>query len=57
MRATPDFDFHLGEAAEMIRDTTARFADEQIAEDRADGAAIRAGGDADAGLVQTRLAA
>jgi len=31
MRATPDFDFHLGEAAEMIRDTTARFADEQIA--------------------------
>ncbi|MEE4204883.1 MAG: acyl-CoA dehydrogenase family protein, partial [Erythrobacter sp.] len=31
MRATPDFDFQLGEAAEMIRDTTARFADEQIA--------------------------
>ncbi|MBA4046097.1 MAG: acyl-CoA dehydrogenase, partial [Erythrobacter sp.] len=31
MRATPDFDFHLGEAAEMIRDSTARFADEQIA--------------------------
>ncbi len=31
MRATPDFDFALGETAEMIRDTTARFADEQIA--------------------------
>ena len=31
MRATPDFDFNLGEAAQMIRDTTARFADEQIA--------------------------
>ncbi len=31
MRATPDFDFALGENAEMIRDTTARFADEQIA--------------------------
>ncbi len=31
MRATPDFDFRLGEAAEMIRETTARFADEQIA--------------------------
>ena len=31
MRATPDFDFQLGETAEMIRDTTARFADEQIA--------------------------
>ncbi len=31
MRATPDFDFQLGEAAQMIRDTTARFADEQIA--------------------------
>ncbi|MEL6488252.1 MAG: acyl-CoA dehydrogenase family protein, partial [Pseudomonadota bacterium] len=30
MRATPDFDFQLGEAGEMIRDTTARFADEQI---------------------------
>jgi isovaleryl-CoA dehydrogenase len=38
MRATPDFDFALGETAEMIRDTTARFADEQIAPlaDRAD---------------------
>lgn len=31
MRATPDFDFQLGEAAQMIRETTARFADEQIA--------------------------
>ncbi len=31
MLATPDFDFALGETAEMIRDTTARFADEQIA--------------------------
>ncbi len=31
MRATPDFDFQLGEAALMIRDSTARFADEQIA--------------------------
>ncbi|MEE4153553.1 MAG: isovaleryl-CoA dehydrogenase [Erythrobacter sp.] len=31
MRATPDFDFQLGEAAEMIRDTVSRFADEQIA--------------------------
>ncbi|WP_156842399.1 isovaleryl-CoA dehydrogenase [Novosphingobium aquimarinum] len=31
MRATPDFDFALGESAEMIRETTARFADEQIA--------------------------
>jgi isovaleryl-CoA dehydrogenase len=30
MRATPDFDFQLGESAEMIRDVTARFADEQI---------------------------
>jgi isovaleryl-CoA dehydrogenase len=30
MRATPDFDFQLGEAAEMIRDGAARFADEQI---------------------------
>ncbi|MEY4836584.1 MAG: hypothetical protein RLZZ475_443 [Pseudomonadota bacterium] len=30
MRATPDFDFQLGEAAEMIRDSAARFADEQI---------------------------
>ncbi|MFN4021064.1 MAG: isovaleryl-CoA dehydrogenase [Erythrobacter sp.] len=31
MRATPDFDFQLGEAAAMIRDSAARFADEQIA--------------------------
>ena len=31
MRATPEFDFELGESADMIRDTTARFADEQIA--------------------------
>ncbi|HEY8605223.1 isovaleryl-CoA dehydrogenase [Tsuneonella suprasediminis] len=31
MRATPEFDFQLGENAEMIRETTARFADEQIA--------------------------
>ena len=31
MRATPAFDFRLGESAEMIRETTARFADEQIA--------------------------
>lgn len=31
MRATPDFDFQLGETADMIRETTARFADEQIA--------------------------
>ncbi|MCH2487454.1 MAG: acyl-CoA dehydrogenase family protein [Erythrobacter sp.] len=31
MRATPDFDFQLGESGEMIRDTVARFADEQIA--------------------------
>ena len=30
MRATPDFDFQLGESAEMIRDSVARFADEQI---------------------------
>ncbi|MFD1611754.1 isovaleryl-CoA dehydrogenase [Sphingomonas tabacisoli] len=29
--ATPDFDFQLGEHAEMIRDTTRRFADERIA--------------------------
>ena len=38
MRATPAFDFALGETAEMIRDTTARFADEAIAPlaDRAD---------------------
>ena len=31
MRATPEFDFALGESAEMIREATARFADEQIA--------------------------
>jgi len=31
MRATPDFDFALGETADMIRETTARFADERIA--------------------------
>jgi isovaleryl-CoA dehydrogenase len=31
MRATPDFDFALPESATMIRDATARFADEQIA--------------------------
>lgn len=31
MRATPDFDFSLGEQAEMIRETVARFADEQVA--------------------------
>ena len=31
MRATPDFDFALGENAAMIRETTARFADEVIA--------------------------
>ena len=31
MRATPDFDFQLGETAAMIRETTARFADERIA--------------------------
>jgi isovaleryl-CoA dehydrogenase len=31
MIATPDFDFALGETAEMIRDTTRRFADERIA--------------------------
>ncbi|MCP5397152.1 MAG: acyl-CoA dehydrogenase family protein [Sphingomonadaceae bacterium] len=30
MRATPHFDFNLGENADMIRETTARFADEQI---------------------------
>jgi isovaleryl-CoA dehydrogenase len=29
--ATPDFDFQLGEHAEMIRDTTRRFAEERIA--------------------------
>ena len=31
MRATPSFDFDLGENAEMLRDTVARFADEQVA--------------------------
>jgi len=31
MRATPDFDFGLGEDAAMIRESVARFADEQIA--------------------------
>ena len=31
MRATPDFDFQLGESATMIREATARFADEQVA--------------------------
>jgi isovaleryl-CoA dehydrogenase len=31
MRATPDFDFALGDNADMIRETTARFADEVIA--------------------------
>ena len=31
VRATPDFDFQLGESAEMIREATARFADQQIA--------------------------
>ncbi len=31
MRATPDFDFALGENADMIRETTARFADDRIA--------------------------
>jgi isovaleryl-CoA dehydrogenase len=30
MIATPDFDFQLGEHAEMIRDTTRRFAEERI---------------------------
>jgi isovaleryl-CoA dehydrogenase len=29
--ATPEFDFQIGENAEMIRDTTRRFADERIA--------------------------
>jgi isovaleryl-CoA dehydrogenase len=31
MRATPDFDFALGETADIIRETTARFADARIA--------------------------
>ncbi|WP_299196234.1 acyl-CoA dehydrogenase family protein [uncultured Erythrobacter sp.] len=30
MRATPQFDFQLGESAEMIRESVGRFADEQI---------------------------
>jgi isovaleryl-CoA dehydrogenase len=38
MRATPDFDFNLGETADMIRDSAGRFADDKIAPlaDRAD---------------------
>ncbi len=31
MRATPDFDFQLGESADMIREAAARFADERVA--------------------------
>ena len=31
MRATPNFDFALGENADMIRETTMRYADERIA--------------------------
>lgn len=31
MKATPDFDFALGEAAQMIRESVGRFADERIA--------------------------
>lgn len=31
MRATPEFDFALGDNAEMIRETVARFADDRIA--------------------------
>ena len=31
MRATPEFDFFLGDNADMIRETVARFADERIA--------------------------
>ncbi|MEP0392808.1 MAG: isovaleryl-CoA dehydrogenase [Erythrobacter sp.] len=30
MRATPDFDFQLGESAEMIRQSVGRFVDEQL---------------------------
>ena len=30
MRATPEFDFQLGESAEMIRESVGRFVDEQI---------------------------
>ena len=44
MRATPDFDFQLGETADMIRETTARFAGGTpftlVASDPGDGAAI-----------------
>ena len=38
MRATPDFDFNLGETADMIRESAGRFADDKIAPlaDRAD---------------------
>ncbi|MCC2601436.1 isovaleryl-CoA dehydrogenase [Sphingopyxis yananensis] len=38
MRATPDFDFNLGETADMIRDSAGSFADDKIAPlaDRAD---------------------
>ena len=38
MKATPDFDFGLGETADMIRESTQRFADDRIAPlaDRAD---------------------
>lgn len=38
MRATPDFDFSLGEHADMIRESAGRFADQKIAPlaDRAD---------------------
>ena len=32
MRATPDFDFQLGESAKMIRDSVARFAADQRGE-------------------------
>ena len=31
MRATPDFDFALGESAQMIRESVARFADDRVA--------------------------
>ncbi len=30
MRATPDFDFQLGESADMIRESVGRFVDEQL---------------------------
>ena len=54
MRATPDFDFALGETADMIRDTTARFADEQIAPLAAKADAGEAeGGDADSHFTNT----